>query len=77
MLTKSILMCTLATMLQMPEPTQQNFDHWKEYLRPKESELSFEGSSWKPTFWEAVVESRKTAKPIVLWAMNGHPLACT
>jgi hypothetical protein len=63
--------------LQAPEPSEANFTHWREYLRPKPSELGFEDTRWKPTFWEAVVESQQTARPILLWAMNGHPLACT
>lgn len=46
-------------------------------IRPSDEELSFESIGWKPTFWEAVTEAQATGKPILLWAMNGHPLACT
>lgn len=60
-----------------PEPSAENFAQWREYIRPKASELVFEDCDWKPTFWEAVVEAQRTGKPILLWAMNGHPMACT
>jgi hypothetical protein len=53
------------------------FERWKAYLAPKESELAFTAIAWKATFWEAAIEADRTSKPILLWAMNGHPLACT
>ncbi len=66
-----------AVTLQVPEPSAENFAQWRDHIRPKASELAFEDCSWKPTFWEAVVEGQARAKPILLWAMNGHPMACT
>ena len=63
--------------LQVPEITESNFAEWRELVRPKASELAFEDCDWKPTFWEAVVEAQQRGRPILLWAMNGHPLACT
>ena len=35
------------------------------------------GLAWFPTFNEGVAEAQKAEKPILLWVMNGHPLACT
>ena len=32
---------------------------------------------WLPVFWTAVLQAQREEKPILLWAMNGHPLACT
>lgn len=67
----------IALCLQVPQPTADNFAQWRDHIRPKASELLFEDCAWKPTFWEAVVEAQRTAKPVLLWAMNGHPMACT
>ena len=69
----------LATALQAaaPVPNADNIDRWIAYIRPKPAELGFEENRWKATFWEAVVESQRTNKPILLWAMNGHPMGCT
>lgn len=32
---------------------------------------------WRPALGPAVLEASKKRKPILLWAMNGHPLGCT
>ena len=32
---------------------------------------------WNPWDDEALDRARREDKPILLWAMNGHPLACT
>jgi hypothetical protein len=77
MLKTALLIGTLLVTGQTPEPTLANFVQWRDYIRPKAQELSFESLDWKATFWEAVVEAQRTGKPILLWAMNGHPMACT
>jgi hypothetical protein len=56
---------------------EENFQEWKRYLEPKPAECTFEGIPWRSTFYEAVVEAQEKDKPILLWAMNGHPLGCT
>lgn len=33
--------------------------------------------AWRTTLGEAIVEASRDKKPILLWAMNGHPLGCT
>ena len=53
------------------------FAAWRDRIRPKAPERSFETVHWLPTFWDAVMAAQKEDKPILLWAMNGHPLACT
>jgi hypothetical protein len=70
------LLC-LALAAQAPKPNAENFAHWRDHIRPKASELAFEDCEWKPTFWEAVLEAQARQKPLLLWAMNGHPMACT
>ena len=32
---------------------------------------------WRESFYIAINEARETDRPILLWAMNGHPLGCT
>jgi hypothetical protein len=39
--------------------------------------MCFATVHWLPTFWDGVIAAQKQEKPILLWAMNGHPLACT
>lgn len=71
------LLLTLVAQVAAPTPGPENLDRWISYIRPKPAELGFEDSDWKATFWEGVMESQRTQKPILLWAMNGHPMGCT
>jgi hypothetical protein len=59
------------------ELTDKTFDSWYRYIIPKESELTWRRIGWRATLGEAWVEARKKDKPILFWAMNGHPLGCT
>ena len=59
------------------ELNDQTFASWRDHIRPKVAERCFETVHWLPTFWDGVMTAQKEDKPILLWAMNGHPLACT
>ena len=59
------------------ELTDATYEQWRDYVLPKPHELGYRAIPWRPSFWEAVVEAQSKDKPILLWAMNGHPLACT
>jgi hypothetical protein len=56
--------------------TDKTFAEWRDRIRPKTDELCFKTVDWLPTFWDGVMAAQKADKPILLWAMNGHPLAC-
>ena len=59
------------------ELNDNTFASWRDRIRPKAAERCFETVPWLPTFWDGVVAAQEEDKPILLWAMNGHPLACT
>jgi hypothetical protein len=59
------------------ELNDDTFTRWRDQIRPKSDEMCFETVHWLPTFWDGVIAAQKQDKPILLWAMNGHPLACT
>ena len=53
---------------------------WRELrdrILPRAEEERWLDVGWRPAFWDAVVEAQERRKPILLWAMNGHPLGCT
>ena len=53
---------------------------WKkvrDHVLPSKRECAWTDVAWRPSLWDAVIEANVEAKPILLWAMNGHPLACT
>ena len=57
--------------------TDATYDKWRDYIRPKPEENRWMDIRWRTTFGDAVAEARQKGLPILLWAMNGHPLACT
>lgn len=67
---------------QESESTRQlvnadNLDVWFDKIRPCQDELTFLEIPWRATLQQAVVDASRENKPILLWAMNGHPLGCT
>jgi hypothetical protein len=59
------------------ELTDKTLTAWRDLIRPKADDLGYKTVDWLPTFWDGVMAAQKADKPILLWAMNGHPLACT
>jgi len=59
------------------ELNNATFAQWCDRIRPKSTELCFATVNWLPTLWDGVIAAQKQDMPILLWAMNGHPLACT
>jgi hypothetical protein len=60
-----------------PELTRDNFDRWRKVILPSSKELNWRKIPWRSTFWDGVVDAQASDKPLLIWAMNGHPLACT
>jgi hypothetical protein len=52
----------------------RTFAEWCDRIRTKSCLATV---NWLPTLWDGVIAAQKQDKPILLWAMNGHPLACT
>ncbi len=59
------------------ELTEQTVHRYRNHIRPSEKERRYLKIGWRPTFWQAVEEAQEKKKPILLWAMNGHPLGHT
>jgi hypothetical protein len=57
--------------------TDKTLPDWRDLIRPKTDDVCFKTVNWLPTFWDGVMTAQKEDKPILLWTMNGHPLACT
>lgn len=60
---------------QDPEP-----DPFATQLRailPAADELEFAAIPWRSQFRAAVAEANRLDRPVLLWAMNGHPLGQT
>ncbi len=59
------------------ELNDTTFDAWAERIAPREDELAWRAIPWRGVFCDAVVEAEEAGKPLLIWAMNGHPLGCT
>jgi len=62
---------------QENELTEANYAKWRDHVLPLNWELSYRKIPWRTSFWDAVIEAQARDKPILLWAMNGHPLCNT
>lgn len=70
------LLAALAVLLTQ-DLTADTWEKVHAAVIPAREELAWREIPWRPAFWDAVVEAHAADKPILLWAMNGHPLACT
>ena len=60
-----------------PVLNELSYRQWIEFIRPNEDEQKWRKIGWRTEFWEAVQEAKELQQPILLWTMNGHPMACT
>lgn len=70
---------TQATPEQVPSETTTDWD-WRAVLRhvlPQAEELVWQDLPWEPSLHAGLAAGRAQDKPVLLWAMNGHPLAST
>ena len=63
--------------LGAPETPEKEFEATRRHVLPSQEEMEFREIPWRAALWDAVVEARDAERPILLWAMNGHPLGCT
>ena len=57
--------------------SMQLLEAWGRNIRPAGDELAWQSIDWLPTFAQGVLEADAQRKPLLFWAMNGHPLGCT
>ena len=56
------------------ELNEATYGIWRDHVLPRGWELNYQKIGWRTSFWDAVVEANEKDKPILMWAMNGHPL---
>lgn len=57
----------------VPELSNTNLDEWIQFIRPSTEELGWRAVRWHRSLSEAAEEAKALQRPILLWAMNGHP----
>jgi hypothetical protein len=61
----------------VPVLTDETIRKWIDFIRPSDDDNRWERLEWRTELGAAVEEARALGRPILLWAMNGHPLGCT
>lgn len=49
----------------------------RDRVLPSAEEMEWTAIPWRPTLGTAAIEADAAGLPILLWAMNGHPLGAT
>jgi hypothetical protein len=57
--------------------TETGWRSFKEKILPAREELAWQAIGWRTSFQRALAEAQEKDRPVLLWAMNGHPLGCT
>ncbi|MBZ0138036.1 MAG: hypothetical protein K8I27_16895 [Planctomycetes bacterium] len=72
-----LLLIPLTATFSAEELTDKSYDRIRAHVLPNEDEEAWQKVNWRATFWDGVIDAQKEDKPIMLFAMNGHPFACT
>jgi hypothetical protein len=48
-----------------------------EFILPSAEDAAWERLGWRTELWSAAQEARALNRPVLLWAMNGHPCGLT
>jgi hypothetical protein len=61
----------------VPSLSEKTYKQWLTFICPSGEESRWRRLGWRSELWAAVQEAKALQRPILLWAMNGHPLGCT
>jgi hypothetical protein len=69
----AILCCfTAGSLAQTPDDAA--FTAQRDAILPAAEELGWRAVPWRPELGDALAEADRVQQPVLLWAMNGHPL---
>ena len=80
LLTAAMILAVSARAGAQDEPPvldDKNLKTWLEFILPSPEETRWEKLGWRPELGAAVQEAKALQRPILLWAMNGHPCGLT
>lgn len=73
----AVLLAFIGNAFQAQELTEKNYDSIKKQVMPTVQEEEWKRIGWHATLWDGVIAAQKADKPMMLFAMNGHPVGCT
>lgn len=71
------LLLALGAVAGGQELTDKNYEEIRRQIMPTAAEEEWRKIEWHPTLWDGVIKAQKDDKPILFFAMNGHPFGCT
>ena len=71
------VLLAIGVVTDAPILNDASFAHWRDFVRPTAEDTQWKQIPWRTAFWDGVTEAQQKDKPILVWVMNGHPLACT
>lgn len=72
-----LLLIPLAAPQFANELSNASYEGIKRHILPDAEDEAWRKIPWRTTFWQGVMDANKEDKPILLFAMNGHPFGCT
>lgn len=57
--------------------TLPDVEECRDFVLEKPAEQTWDSIPWHTTFGSALLAADAEDRPVLLWAMNGHPLGCT
>jgi hypothetical protein len=79
MIVITLALTAMASLLPSQESQNrapEKLDSILEQILPTESELRWKDVDWRVSLADGIADAQVAEKPILLWAMNGHPLGC-
>ena len=73
----ALLLLTTPAVRAADDPKPVDVKKTLAHVLPDKRDLLWTKVPWRATLWDAVIDAHEEKKPILLWAMNGHALACT
>jgi hypothetical protein len=73
----ALCLSALAGPAAAQELTAETFDRWAAHVRPAPAECSWQEIRWLENLGKGIAAGAEHRKPVLLWAMNGHPQGCT
>lgn len=66
-----------AQAIELPALEVSELAAWRAHIRPQAEEVAYESIPWLSEFSEGLQAASDEGKPLLFWAMNGHPLGTT
>lgn len=72
-----LVSCCAPLCAQLPDLDAASCAAYQTAIEPSSEEVAFLKVPWESELKRAIRRATREAKPLLIYVMNGHPLACT